>query len=212
MPKSETTSNGNSGESTVKRDLARILRSVGLNEESIPTSLRPGVVALAQEVIRLEEGIAKLNLAVTAAEELADYDPLCPVFNRRAFERELAREIAHCKRHRTELSMIYLDLDDFKQINDQHGHSVGDQVLIATSIHLKGSIRQTDILGRLGGDEFGIILPATTIEQASSRAHALEASISRLSVQSDNLGCTDRIIRGASTGTARWIQGQSATM
>ncbi|GAB62009.1 two-component response regulator [Candidatus Jettenia caeni] len=90
---------------------------------------------------------------------LADKDPLTNLFNRRRFHKELERWVAHAQRYGTNGALFFLDLDNFKHINDTFGHQVGDELLIKFANLLREQMRETDILARLGGDEFAIIIP-----------------------------------------------------
>lgn len=92
---------------------------------------------------------------------MAITDPLTSLYNRRYFEEELKQEMARSARYGHALSLILLDIDYFKGINDTHGHEVGDQVLRELSQLLQSSVRDTDVCARLGGDEFVILLPET---------------------------------------------------
>ncbi len=98
---------------------------------------------------------------VRAAEqlrELAALDDLTKLPNRRRFLESLEKEFARARRYDRQLSVLMIDVDHFKQFNDQHGHSVGDEVLRALADRIHGVSRQTDLLGRLGGDEFAVAL------------------------------------------------------
>ncbi|TVO77771.1 GGDEF domain-containing protein [Sedimenticola selenatireducens] len=97
---------------------------------------------------------------------LASYDLLTEVFNRRAFEQAAVREMSRCARHKTMLSVLLLDIDHFKRINDRYGHSVGDQVLKSTATAIVGALRKEDVLGRIGGEEFCMLLPESDQESA----------------------------------------------
>lgn len=200
------------GHSKTEEEETRILRAVGLALNALPPEIQSGVAALGAEVLRLREDVARLQLAVKTAEELADFDPLCPVFNRRAFERELAREIALCDRHQTELALLYLDLDGFKQINDTYGHSIGDQVLIAISTLLRQAIRKSDVIGRLGGDEFAIILPRSARENALRKAKQLQNLIVERQLNPIGPEVGVGVSFGASSGVACWSAGQTPNM
>ncbi len=92
---------------------------------------------------------------------LARTDMLTGMPNRRAFHSELQREIARCRSFGQPFSLAYLDVDDFKQINDRLGHAAGDGVLRAVASSLQACIRRVDLVARLGGDEFGVLLPGT---------------------------------------------------
>ncbi|MHC5072949.1 MAG: GGDEF domain-containing protein [Planctomycetota bacterium] len=89
------------------------------------------------------------------------------LYNRGVGIGTLEREIARARRQRTPLTVLMMDLDDFKQLNDQHGHLAGDQALRITAEVLRKTLRKTDTVCRYGGEEFLMVLPDTTIEQAS---------------------------------------------
>ncbi|MCW8883108.1 MAG: diguanylate cyclase [Sedimenticola sp.] len=99
-------------------------------------------------------------------DHLASYDILTGVFNRRAFEQAAVREIARCSRQKKQISILLLDIDHFKRINDRYGHPVGDKVLKATAGTIADVLRTEDILGRIGGEEFCMLLPEADQEAA----------------------------------------------
>jgi len=100
-----------------------------------------------------------------------------PVANRRAFMRELTRVIAFAQRYNLPASVIYFDVNGMKQINDVHGHLAGDAALRHVAKLLGDNIRASDTLGRLGGDEFGVILAQSNQEQANHKAASLAAAL-----------------------------------
>ena len=102
---------------------------------------------------------------------------MTPVANRRAFVRELTRMIAFTHRYGVPASVVYFDVNNMKQINDVHGHPAGDAALRHIADVLRENIRGSDIVGRLGGDEFGVILAQTDETQAQHKAAALAAAI-----------------------------------
>lgn len=110
-------------------------------------------------------------------QQLATTDPLTEVFNRRAFEDLGQREIERFERFGHPLAAIMLDIDDFKQINDQHGHTTGDSVLKTLATVCRRSLRRVDIFCRYGGDEFAALLPETTLEQAHEVANRIRQEI-----------------------------------
>jgi diguanylate cyclase (GGDEF)-like protein len=89
--------------------------------------------------------------------EAALHDPLTQIFNRRSLDDHLSREVAFALRHRSTLSLIIFDLDHFKNVNDTHGHPVGDELLCGLAAGLARQIRQEDILARYGGEEFALL-------------------------------------------------------
>lgn len=154
---------------------------------------------LMSENAAIRDSINDLRKELQAAHALADRDPLCPVFNRRAFMRELEREIARTERHDRSLSLLFIDLDKFKDINDTRGHEAGDRALVQMSETLVRAVRKTDIVSRIGGDEFCILLIETSAENAQLCATALKDRIAQA-----RLGVT------ASIGVANWTMGQTA--
>ncbi|HBL93873.1 MAG TPA: GGDEF domain-containing protein, partial [Hyphomonas sp.] len=150
-----------------------LLNVLGVDLSALDFRARAAIEALCDEVLVLREDADELRDALDEAVSLADNDALCPVFNRRAFKREIRREIALAARFRTPLSMIYIDLDHFKQVNDVFGHAAGDEVLIRIAELLLRHTRETDIVGRLGGDEFGIVLAQANVDDSRLKAEQL---------------------------------------
>ena len=104
---------------------------------------------------------------------MAGTDELTELANRRSFDRELKRRIAEFNRFGTQFSLIMLDIDNFKSVNDQYGHLVGDEFLKEFAKRLRGQIRESDLLARYGGDEFVAILAGTDLQQAKYAAKRL---------------------------------------
>jgi diguanylate cyclase (GGDEF)-like protein len=137
---------------------------------------------LADQVASLKSDRARLVDRLRRSEELADRDTLVPVFNRRAFERELNRVISFAQRYEVQASLIYFDLDGFKQINDRFGHPAGDAILLAVGETLAANIRESDLVGRVGGDEFAVILAKAGPEDARRKGAQLAEAISRTEI------------------------------
>lgn len=114
----------------------------------------------------------------------ARVDPLTGVFNRRAFWELLEREVARSRRYQRPLSALMVDLDDFKGINDRHGHKEGDEVLILVAGMLRSRLRAVDIVGRYGGDEFVVLLPETDLAGARIVAGRLLTAVRDLATPS----------------------------
>ena len=110
-------------------------------------------------------------------EELSTHDPLTDLYNRRKFEDFLHYEIIRSARHQRSFSLMMVDLDNFKYINDTFGHPVGDLVLKELSMLLSGCLRKGDVLARLGGDEFAILLPETELAKGMQVANKLLQSL-----------------------------------
>ena len=149
---------------------SQVLQGLGLSSEDVSER---GLAVLA----RLNAELAELRAKLEAAEALADRDTLAPVSNRRAFLRELHRTMSEVERYKTPAAVIYIDLDGFKAVNDEYGHSAGDAVLRHVGLLLMDSVRESDIVGRLGGDEFGIILNRATADEAAAKAASLSDKV-----------------------------------
>ncbi|HLC01673.1 MAG TPA: diguanylate cyclase [Anaerolineales bacterium] len=108
--------------------------------------------------------IQQLRIHAERLTELANTDPLTNLANRRQMSEKLQQEFARSRRYNHPLSLLYLDLDGFKTINDRFGHLFGDDVLIGASKAMQGVLRATDLLVRVGGDEFAVLLPETNLE------------------------------------------------
>ncbi len=139
--------------------------------------LREAVTRLASERDRLREELTRARYRIATLERLADEDALTPVANRRAFVRQLTRMIAFTHRYGVPASVVYFDVNNMKQINDAYGHPAGDAALRHVAIVLRDNIRSSDVVGRLGGDEFGVILAQTDEAQAHNKAAALAAAL-----------------------------------
>lgn len=125
--------------------------------------------------LRAELSFARRRIAELEAK--VDEDPLLPLLNRRGFVRELERALAYGRRYGARASLVYLDLDHFKEINDTYGHDAGDAVLEAVAAILHENVRGSDVVGRLGGDEFALILWSADPAAAKTKAAALCAQI-----------------------------------
>lgn len=132
---------------------------------------------LATENDRLRAELATVRAENERLRSLADIDALTGVSNRRGFERELNRSIAYVRRYGNPAALIYLDLDRFKPINDTYGHECGDRLLQRIAVVLRGSVRASDAVARIGGDEFALLLWNLNAEQARSKASLFEGLI-----------------------------------
>jgi diguanylate cyclase (GGDEF)-like protein/PAS domain S-box-containing protein len=113
---------------------------------------------------------------------LADHDPLTGLRNRRLFENDLRLQVARSRRYGEEAALMVIDLDDFKQVNDRHGHKVGDDALKAVAKALTRRLRQTDLVARLGGDEFAVLLPHIDKQGLSTVVGSLSRAVPEWSI------------------------------
>jgi diguanylate cyclase (GGDEF)-like protein len=132
--------------------------------------------------------LTALALAAAASERkryekqllyLVEHDPLTGVLSRKRFEAELQHELAMALRYKTHGAVLFLDLDDFKAVNDQMGHRAGDELLVRIARLLKGRLRDSDLVARLGGDEFAILLPLADGAQALGVAAQIAEAIAQ---------------------------------
>jgi len=122
--------------------------------------------------------VYRLSRLLGAARRLAGLDPLTGLGNRRAFDESLARETERARRYGRSLALIVLDLDGFKAVNDRSGHLAGDAVLALAGERIREAVRSSDVACRIGGDEFGIVLPESTLEESEQLAERLRAHMS----------------------------------
>lgn len=161
----------------------------------------------------LQRELESRNAALTKQQEelvwLARRDPLTGLFNRGEFLRLAEVELKRAQRHHTDTSVIMVDLDYFKRINDVHGHPAGDGVLQHAAALLLGGVRATDVVARIGGEEFMVLLPQTPLEAA----HALAEKLLHLLAQSPAPITSDLQIQvTASFGVGTLPAGQAATV
>lgn len=147
-------------------------------------------------------------------QQLASHDPLTGVMNARSYYAACNQQIQVCSRSRQPVSVLFVDLDHFKSINDTHGHAAGDEVLRVVAQVLMQNIRRSDLLGRIGGEEFSILLPNTDLLGALDLAEQLRKAIESLQPQigGQTLHITASIgvaIRSASEQTMESIQQQA---
>jgi len=131
-------------------------------------------------------------------QETAERDALTHLANRRVFDRELGAEAARWDRYRRPLALLTLDVDHFKSVNDRFGHEAGDAVLRAVATTLDSAVRDTDLAARVGGEEFAVLLPESTLDAANEAAERLRRDVERLAVQWNGSPILVRISVGVS--------------
>lgn len=158
----------------------RFRRSLGIATRSRTNQdLLAQAVAYANET---EAVIVELNARVRQLEALTQTDELTGLLNRRGFEEVLRRNLLSASRYEEAGLLAYIDLDDFKSINDRFGHSTGDEVLRKVGAFLTRSIRATDYAARLGGDEFAILFVRAEHKRARERAREMLRGIAKLEI------------------------------
>ncbi|MGH1349818.1 MAG: GGDEF domain-containing protein [Methyloligellaceae bacterium] len=162
---------------TVRRVRGDITPYNSIPKNELTPKVESAMSLLLQEVERLKNELSAANERVVLLENIAEEDPLIPILNRRGFERELERSIAYTGRYGIKTCVIYIDIDHFKSINDTHGHKAGDIALRHIASFLIENIRQSDIISRIGGDEFALILQHVGQNEAKTKAIQLENNI-----------------------------------
>ncbi|MCT9827519.1 sensor domain-containing diguanylate cyclase [Pseudomonas veronii] len=157
-------------------------------------SLEALVAERTRELSRVNQ---QLQLQLDENRSLAERDALTRVANRYRLEKVLLEECERAQRFRLPLALVAMDIDDFKPINDRHGHGVGDQTLMSVVESLEACVRPGDLLARWGGDEFVVVLPKSTLESAKNLAERIRQSMSEVPTVGDfkitlSLGVVER--------------------
>jgi diguanylate cyclase (GGDEF)-like protein len=156
------------------------LRASPVTSRTAQTRKAPVMRELAPlllEIDQLRRELAQARERTQSLEKLVDEDPLMPIANRRAFVRELTRMMAFAQRYGVAGSVVYIDLDNLKDINDTHGHAAGDAALLQVARLLAENVRASDVVGRLGGDELALLLVQTDDAAAEQKAALLARKI-----------------------------------
>ncbi|MFQ5564291.1 MAG: GGDEF domain-containing protein [Parvularculaceae bacterium] len=169
----------------------------GIPENELTPRVREALQSLFDEVQKLREELANARTKIGDLENLADRDPLLDILNRRAFVRELNRALGMMERYATKASLIFVDVNGLKKVNDVMGHAAGDAALEHVAHKISSNVRQTDVVGRLGGDEFGVILLEADQETAQKKGAVLSELVSAEPVSWRGKPFTARISFGA---------------
>lgn len=162
------------------------------------TAIDPALRRAKTTIRNLKAELVEARARIDELQAWADTDFLLDVFNRRGFERELARSLAYIRRYDARGALVVLDVDGLKPINDTFGHAAGDAVLKGIVAVLMRHVRSSDVVGRLGGDEFGVLLWNLDETNALAKAAALESAIDHLTFVFRGRS----IVAGASAGIA----------
>jgi len=177
-----------------ERDFLKEIADLMLNDLAASDQ----ALALEQRLRLLEKESVELSMKNRALAEISSRDALTGLFNRWYVLEKIEAEMNRCLRHGSPMSLLILDIDHFRQINEAHGHAAGDQVLQTVGRLLRESCRIYDIPGRYGGEEFCLMLPETTIERTMPVAERL-----RQRVEAAHVAAGDGMLRiTASIGLA----------
>ena len=149
-----------------------VFDNIVMANKSLQSSLTSAEGRLKEQAEEIE---AHMSLSMT--------DPLTGLLNRRGFDEQLQSRIVAHRRDGGPFSVLVLDVDHFKQINDNYGHLIGDRMLVAVAQALRESLRQEDAVARFGGDEFAILLPHTTLEEGIVVAHKVNTKVAAAAIE-----------------------------
>lgn len=161
------------------RPISDTISVMGIPAEEMTPKVQNAIMTLMGEVDRLRNELDNAHQRIDELERLVDMDPLVPISNRRAFVREVTRAIAFAERYNVKSSLIFFDVNNMKTINDSFGHAAGDAALMHIAETLKKHLRDLDVVGRLGGDEFGVMLAQTDEEGAHLKAVELADEVEK---------------------------------
>lgn len=193
----------------ILRPIVDIATISGIPDTELTPKVRVAIDMLMAEVSRLREDLQRAQQRVGYLEKLADEDSLVPVANRRAFVRELGRSVALAERYGTAASVLYYDVNGMKAINDHHGHAAGDAALKHVGEILTNNVRESDVVGRLGGGEFGVILLQTDTQKAAEKADTLATAIATNPFQWQGNILDLSVAYGAHTATGKENAGEA---
>ncbi len=148
--------------------------------------INPGVFRGKKVVIAIAREISERKRLEENLREQAENDYLTGLYNRRLFDELSRKSLATCLRNKSSLSMLIFDIDHFKLVNDTYGHIVGDLVLQVLAKYALKNLRESDVLARIGGDEFGIILPQTSLHQGLKWADRFRSEVSKMSIHRED--------------------------
>lgn len=159
----------------------------GIPQSEMTPAVKEALSSLMEENKILRSERVRLQDALRKAESLADTDSLAGTYNRRAFMRELSRVMSFSQRYDIPSSLIFFDLNGFKGVNDTYGHSAGDAIIKGVAETLMKNVRESDLVGRIGGDEFAVLLAKALPEEAALKAQGLSNAINSVRITHDGI-------------------------
>jgi two-component system cell cycle response regulator len=150
--------------------VAKVMRE----NETLRFELEQALLEVRDKNVQLEESLKRV-------EEMAATDPLTGLYNRRHFGRVLDQLFAEAQRYNSDLACVMIDLDGYKQLNDTYGHQIGDQLLVLAGKVISANMRRMDVAARYGGDEFVLLLPHATAQDASQVVQRIRAEFKQAS-------------------------------
>ncbi len=188
--------------------LSAVIRGLLVDTSALRTDIKSShdeLVAARRKVETYEARVRALERELSEIATLVQRDPLTHAQNRRGLEEAFKAESARAMRYGSEMSFLLIDVDDFKRVNDSFGHVGGDRALVHLAQTLHATLRPTDVLVRLGGEEFGVLLPSTTLADAKTVAERLQRELARRPFEIDGRPCKLTF----SGGLAAWRSGEA---
>ena len=188
-------------------DVRELKRALTAEVSTLRTAVEAKRQRDEQTYSKLTSRVESLQSRLVKAEEEAAIDPLTRVPNRGAFDRALRKAVAASHQSGVPMSLAMVDIDNFKSVNDQHGHPVGDRVLLCTAQWLGKVVRRTDVVARYGGEEFVVILNETRMQQVETRLTQALADLAASSFEYESEGEKRTVRYTASIGVAELADG-----
>jgi len=188
--------------------LSRIVHGLLSDTQTVREQIEVSRTELAEARKKVEDyeaRVSQLEQQLNEVSTLAQKDPLTNALNRRGLEQAFRAESARALRYQSPLTLAMMDLDNFKQVNDRLGHVAGDRALIhfVTTVH--ATLRPTDLIVRSGGEEFGVLIPASTVQDGAAAIERLKRELARRPFQFEN----EALVLTFSAGVAQWHPGET---
>lgn len=175
---------------------------LGANDYVTKPIVMPILTARMEALLRSSELVRRLEVQTELLSKLAAFDDLTGVYNRRSMFHHLEAELSRCRRYGRSITVLMVDIDHFKRVNDEHGHLIGDQALRFVATTLQNELRSMDFLCRYGGEEFCAILPETNRPGAARAGERLRSAIERTGFKQERVRLPLTVSVGASSWTA----------